>query len=458
VKPKTTLILAVVFLGLLALVLFVDKKGTGPAGGPEEKLVQLAAADVEKVSLKRGAETLTFKKNDKSEWTIVEPMETPADATEVSGFVDSFADLRIERVVEKDKADLKKYDIPSKEVALWLKGADKPVRILVGAENAVGQTFYAQKEGDPRVVLLPSLLKTPLEKKLYDFRRKDVFKFETKDIGTVRLAVKDVKWEARKTGSEWFLEAPLKALVRDSKLSALLDSLSNLRAKEFAAENKTPEELKKAGLDKPEAVVTLALPGSGQELVFSFHKAADKTFAMSSDSAKIVVPEADLFLELEKKAEEYRENKVAVFNSWEARKLEIRKGALALTLTKASNDKWYFDAAQKDEADASKVESFIRKVESLESTEFIDKPKTLAEFGLAAPQAEIRVFTKETGEKPVEKSCAVLVGTVYKDKKAVVKNGRFDYLFKVDGAFLDDLPKEAKDWKAPEPVKVPEKK
>jgi len=241
-------------------------------------------------------------------------------------------------------------------------------------------------------------------------------------------------------------------------MSTLLDSLSNLRAKEFAAEAKTPEELKKAGLDKPEGVVTLSFPGSGKELVFSFHKAVDKTFAVSSDSPKIVVPEADLFLELEKKAEDYRENKVAAFNSWEAYKVDIKKSGLTLTLTKASNDKWYFDAAQKDEADASKVESFVRKIESLESTEYIDKPKSLAEHGLTSPQAEIRILTREAGEKPVEKSCSVLVGTVDKDKKAVVKNGRFDYLFKVDGAFMDDLPKEAKDWKAPEPVKPPEKK
>jgi hypothetical protein len=457
VKPKTTLILAVVFLALLAVVLFVEKRGSGETG-PEEKLVQIAAADVEKVSLKRGPETVTVAKNAAGEWLVTEPLEAPADSTEVSSFIETFADLKIERVVEKEKADLQKYAIPSQEVSLWLKGADKPVRVLVGSENAIDQTFFGQREGDPRVVLLPGLIKERLEKKTFDFRRKDVFNFETKDIGAVKLVVKDVRWEARKTGAEWFLESPLKALAKDSKISTLLDSLSNLRAKEFAAEAKTPEELKKAGLDKPEAIVTLSFPGSGKELVFSFHKADDKTFAVSSDSPKIVVPEADLFLELEKKAEEYRENKVAAFNSWEAYKVDIKKSGLTLTLTKASNDKWYFDAAQKEEADATKVESFVRKVESLESTEYIDKPKSLAEHGLASPQTEIRIFTREAGEKPVEKSCTVLVGTVDKDKKAVVKNGRFDYLFKVDGAFMDDLPKEAKDWKAPEPVKADEKK
>ena len=70
------------------------------------------------------------------------------------------------------------------------------------------------------------------------------------------------------------------------------------------------------------------------------------------------------------------------------------------------------------------------------------------------------IWTKEAGEKPVEKTFTVLVGKEDKDKKqAVVKNARLEYLFKVEAGFLADFPKEAKDWKAPEPEKKePEKK
>jgi len=458
VKPKTTLILAVVFLALLAVVLFVDKKGAAPGGGPEEKLVQIASADVEKAALKGETETVTFRKNEKNEWLIAEPLEVPADSYAVSSLVDAFADLRIERVVEKENADLKKYGIPAREVSLWLKGQAQPVKILVGQENAIDKTFFAQKDGDPRVVLIPSSLKSSLEKKFFDFRRKDVFKFESADIGMIKLAAKDVRWEARKTEEEWFLESPLKALAKETKITSLLDSLSNLRAKEFAAEAKTGEELKKAGLDKPETSVSLSFPGTGKEVVFAFHKADDKTFVTASDSTKIIVPETDILGDLEKKADEYRENKVAAFNFWEASKVVIKKGGLALTVTKSTNDKWYFDAAQKEEADLTKVDAFVRKIEGLEATEYVDKPKSLAEFGLAPAQAEITITTKTAGDKPVEKSVTVLAGTADKDKKAMVKNIRLDYLFKVDGSFLDDFPKEAKDWKIPAPEPAPEKK
>jgi len=124
----------------------------------------VTSADVQKLTLKRPSETLTFKKDDKGEWMIVEPLEAKADSLEVGGLVDAFADLKIDRVVEKAGGDPKKYDIPQREVSLWVKGQDRPVHILLGPPNKIDATVYAQKEGDPRIVLLPSTLTTPLER------------------------------------------------------------------------------------------------------------------------------------------------------------------------------------------------------------------------------------------------------------------------------------------------------
>lgn len=453
-KAKTTLILAFVFLGLLAVVLFVDRKKPGDAAAPEGKLVELASENVERITFNNGTETVTLDKNGSGEWRIVGPIETPADTIEVSGFLNAFADLPIDRVVEKENADPKKYGIPSRDVTLKLKGTNRPIRILIGAENAVGRTFYAQKEGDPRVVLLPETLKSSLEKTLFDFRRKDDFRFETANITRIKLASGNILWEARKTGGEWFLESPVKALAGEAKIAALLDSLSGLRAAAFAAEAKNPEELKKTGLDRPEATVTLSVSGAEKDLVFFFRRSVDKTYVMNSESPRIIVPESDPLPELGKKPNEFRENRVAVFHSWEGVKLVIKKEGLSLALTKGPDGKWTFDTGPKDEADASKVESFIRRIEGLEASGYVDDPKSPGAYGLAAPRAEITIRIREEGEKPVEKALTILIGDVDKDDKAVVKNTRFDYLFKIDAAFLNDLPKDAGDWKAAPPEKT----
>ena len=46
------------------------------------------------------------------------------------------------------------------------------------------------------------------------------------------------------------------------------------------------------------------------------------------------------------------------------------------------------------------------------------------------------------------KEITVLIGSEDKEaKKVVVKNARFDYLFRMDSAFLEEFPKDIKDWK-----------
>ncbi|MDD8026905.1 MAG: DUF4340 domain-containing protein [Acidobacteriota bacterium] len=449
-KFKTTLILAVLFAGLLAVVLFVDKKPPATGAGSEPKLVAVAAADVEAVSLRRDSETLSLRKNDKSEWMIAEPIEAKADAVEAEGLVSALSDLRIERVVEASGGDPKTYDIPLREAVLKVKGLADPIRILIGAENKIDATLYAQKAGDPRIVLLSSSLKSSLDKKLIDLRQKDVFRFESKDVTAIRLRAKDSRWEARKTDGEWFFTSPLKALAKESQMSSLLESLAGLRAKEFAAEAKTPQEMKARGLDKPEYEVALSLPASSREVVFSFHKAEDKTFATTSESTKIVVPEADILFDLDRKPSDLRESKAAVFFSWQADRLSLKKGGSSLAVHKAGNEKWYFDQAEKEEADGSKVEAFLRKIEGLEAAEYVEAPKGLTEYGLDKPTAEIVIGTKDAASgRSIEKTVSLAVGRVDPEKKqAVLKNARFPWLIKADASFLDEFPKVQKDWAA----------
>jgi hypothetical protein len=126
-------------------------------------------------------------------------------------------------------------------------------------------------------------------------------------------------------------------------------------------------------------------------------------------------------------------------------------------LAKDKDDNWSFESPTKDPADKDKVQPFIRKFESLEASQFIDPPFNLKDYGLDSPQAEVKIWTKEKEDKAREIS--ILIGKQDKEaKKVVVKNARFDYLFRVDSAFLEEFPKELKDWKKPPEKKEEEKK
>jgi len=446
-KFKTTLIIFAIFIVLLALVYFFEIKDKGEEE-TELKLVDLSSDDVQKIIFKKEDETIAFKK-DEEDWLITEPLEAKADRYEVNRLADDFSELKIERVVEElsEDKDLEKYEIPKKEITLYFKEKEAPVKILIGMENPLDNTFFAKREDEKRIVLIPSSLNSLLEKNLYDFRMKDIFKFETDEVKNIKMQAKKTRWEAQKDEYEWFLKKPINALAESSKINDILNSLSNLKAKEFISEEKKEEETKKYGLDRPEYKISLALPVANQEVTFLLQKQEDVLYATTSLSNKIITVEDSILSDLEKEAEELREKEVADFYSWEANKLNIRKGDIDWTLTKDEDDNWHFESPIQEEANKSNIETFIRKIESLEAGEFIDPPLELKDYGLDKPQAEVKIWIK--GDEEKTKEVTVLIGSEDKEeKKVVIKNDRFDYLFRVDSAFLEEFPKKLEDWKA----------
>ncbi|MBE3124407.1 MAG: DUF4340 domain-containing protein [Acidobacteria bacterium] len=459
-KFKTTLVLLAVFTGLLAIVLLFDTRSENKIAAEEKAntLISLASGDIRKASLVRDGETLTFERNEAGPWRLTSPLQAAADDTEVGSFIDSLASLRIERVVEKEAKDLAAYEIPKMEVSLWVKGQDAPVRLLVGMENPLDKTLFAKREDDPRVVLLASTLKTTLDKKIFDFRQKDVFKFNVDDVKAVRVRAKSLAWQAQREEAGWSLKAPVAALAAKGKVESLLDSISGLRAKAFVTEAKTAEALKKFGLDKPEYEVVLSLPASNQEIVFSLHQEGEAFYATTSLSTKVIAFEGALLADLDRKVDGMRESKVADFYSWEADKVALKSDGLDLTAVKekvGEEEKWLLDPATREEADRTKVEDFIRKLEGLEAAAFIDDPGPLSAYGLDGG-TEVRIRTKDAQGKV--KETVLLIGKEDAEKKqVVVKTAELAYLFRVDSGFLQDFPKDRKDWKV-EPPKTEEGK
>jgi Domain of unknown function (DUF4340) len=463
VNFRKTVILLAVFVGLLAVVLYFDSRGQKKKAAEEKTntLIDLKAADVHKVSLVRGAETVTFEREGEGPWRLTSPLQAAADTYEAGNLVDALAALKIERVVEKEGKDPSAYEIPKMEADLWVKGKDAPVRLLVGMENPLDKSLFAKRADDPRIVLLASTLKSTLEKPVLDFREKSIFKFTAADVQKVKVRAKDIAWEADRDPAGWLLKTPVAALAEKTKIDSLLDSLSGLRATAFAAEEKTSAALKEFGLEKPDYEVALSLPATNQEIVFTLHKLGEKQYAASSLATKIIAFEGTVLADLDRKVDDLRDKKVSDLNAWDAKRVTVKRDGTEITAAKekaGEEEKWLLDPTAKVEADGTKVEDFIRKIADLEAAAFIDKPGPLADYGLA-PGTEVRVLTRDYQNK--EKETVLFIGREDAEKKqVVVKNAGLGYLFRVDSAFLKDLPKEKKDWQAaaPKPEEKTDKK
>ncbi len=413
-KFKTTFILLIVFLGLLAFIFLFDVKDVGKEASGD-KLVDLSSDDVESITFKTEEQTITFKKEGEDDWLISDPIEAKADKYEVDRIANDFSSLEIDRVVEEEPEDLEKYGIPQKEVSLKFKGNEVPVKVLVGMENPLDQKFFAKREDETRVVLIASTHKTLFEKKVFDFREKKIFQFETDDVKGITLHSGDIRWDAEKAEEEWFLKNPVDSLAEKSDITSLLSSLSDLKAKEFVSEEKNEEDMKKFMLDVPAHTVTLQMPLKNQEVTFLIQKSEDKLYATTSLSPKIVEVEDTILSKLEKDPLEMREKEVADFYAWEVNKVSLERGDLRFTVAEDEEEnKWHFESEENEEADKDKIEEFVRKIEALEAEEFIDPPLDLTEFGLEPPQAKVTIWIKEDEEKT--KEVTVLLGNTIEEK------------------------------------------
>ena len=444
-KFKTTLLLFGIFILLFAAVYFFEFRSQGEEN-ENDMLISFASEDVEKIIFKNDGQTIQFQRKEE-EWLITDPIETKADKYEVNMLADDFSNLRIERVVEEEPSDLKKYGIPQKEIELYTKGQDIPIKIQIGMQNPLDNTFFAKKAEEKRVVLIPSSLKSLLEKKVFDFRQKDIFKFESDQAKSIKLKAKGIQWEAEKEDEDWFLRKPVNALAQKNKINDILFALSNLKAKEFVSEEKKDEEIKNFELDKPDYEVAIDFPVENRQVTFFIHKKDEKVHATSSISPKILQVEDSILSDLEKEPGDLRDKEVADFFTWEVKILQIKKGETSLKLSKDDEENWHFEEPALQGADKEKIQSFLRKLEALESEEFMDPPLELADFGLDIPQAEIKIWAGEEEEAPEE--VTIQIGTEDKEsKKVFVRNKRFQYVFKVDSTFLEELPEQAIDWKS----------
>jgi hypothetical protein len=456
-KFRTTLILLVIFIVALGAVLLVENKSKAvkEKKEQEETLTDLKVSDIEKLQLTgSGQMTITVQKDEKGNWQITEPLRVEADSYEVNSLVETLANLRIEHLVDDQPANLDEYGFVQKEVKIWVKGQTEPVSILTGMDNPLDGTLYAKRADQTKVVLLPGYLKSSLDKNLFDLRRKEIIKFDPKEVESIELNSKDLVWKLTRKADNWFLTSPVEALAAASKVESILTDLSTLKAKNFLVEEKKPEDLKAFGLDRPDYLLKLILT-DGQELTLSLSKKEDKVQATSSLLSQIAEIDGQIMTDLTTQVSQLREKKIAQFNSWEVTELNIKKGDQSFSAVKEKSgekekqeENWYLisPSGQKELAEASKVEAFLRKLEYLEAVDFVDRPEASGKMGLDKPEYEIIIKVKTEDNK--EKSIQLLFGQKLEAKNQLaVRNSDFSYLFLIDSGSISGWPAGAEDFK-----------
>ena len=387
---RSFLILVVLALGLGAYIYFVEMK-RDPAASDEtkkDKVFAIESGKIEEVEVRAASGEVTTVRKNGDTWQITSPQTLEADTAEVGGVVSSMESVEVQRVIDENPASAKSFglDPPRLSVAVRVAGESALRRLQIGNRTPTGGDLYARVEGQPRVFLISSFLEDSLNKTTFNLREKSVLKFarEAVDTLTVETGAKPVTL-ARK-GNQWRLTAPLEAKADFTTVDGIVGRVFQARMKSIAAADGTAE-LKKYGLDKPQATVTVGAGSTRAALAIGSKAEGDDTAVYARDLSRPIVftIEAALLDDLKKPADDLRAKDIFEFRSFSATGIDLTLNGQAVTFAKekptgqdqaSALDVWKQTRPAAKDLDQAKATDLLTTLSNLRAEKFADKPAT----------------------------------------------------------------------------------
>lgn len=371
----STIALAVVLLGLVGYIYFVDSKK--PASGAAEtkaKAFTVEADQIEEIQIRPVSGEGSRAEKTNGTWQLVEPEKTDADQGQLSNAATSLASLEVNRVVDDNPSDLAQYGLnPAKlDVAFRLKGQKDVRHLLVGEKTAAGGDLYAKKADEKGVFLIASYLDGTFNRTPFDLRDKAVLKFDHDKADGLEIAHDGNTIQLAKTAGDWAMVKPYKARADFGATEAALTSLSSTQMQKIASPE--AKDLKMYGLDMPNLTATV-MSGSARAALTIGKIEGDSAYARDLSRPMVfTIPQATA-VDLQKGADMFRRKDMFDARSFNSSRVELHRGGETLTFehTKDKDGKDAWKNAAGTAVDTAKVEDMLTKLSNIRAQLFQDR-------------------------------------------------------------------------------------
>jgi len=300
------------------------------------------------------------------------------------------------RVVEENPTDVKEYglDAPSVEVTFKSNGSKPSGKLLIGKKTATGGSLYARKDGENRVVLIGEYNQATFNKSTFDLRDKAIVNFDRSKVDGVDVSLEKSGFELAKKDSEWTMVKPITARADTSAADGLVTSVESLQMKSIVGPSATPEELKRYGLDKPSAVVTLHAGSSRTAVAVGGPAGEDTVYAKDVSRTDVFTIQKTAADDLKKTADDYRRKEMFDMRAFTATHLEITRNGKTTAWDKVKGagenaaDTWKQVSPTAAEPDKDKFQAFVAALADIRAMSFVESK---AKTGLDAPAATVVV-------------------------------------------------------------------
>lgn len=395
---KSTIALFLVLVGLGAYIYFVSWKE--PEVSTENRVFAgLESADIqEMIVTSAGGEATTLRKEGET-WQIVAPITTPAAAAEVTAMTGALSQMDTVRVVDEQPTDVASYGLAPARVSVQFTSKDsKPSgRLLIGERSPTGAGMYAKREDQPRVFLIAEFQGGSFDKSTFDLRDKTVVNFDRGQVNALEVERGGQKMTFARKDNDWTMTAPVTAYADFGTVESVVQQIQNLQMRSVAAEQPTPEDLKKFGLERPAATVTLGL-GSARATLAVGGAATDATVYVRDLSKPVVVTvDNTLVEELKKEADDFRRRDLFEFRAFNATTVEVTRGGQKVVFERvkgadSAQDTWRRTSPTAGDVDRAKMDALLSGLADVRATAF--RPST-AGTGLDSPALTLVVKFEE---------------------------------------------------------------
>lgn len=229
-------------------------------------------------------------------------------------------------------------------------------------------------------------------------RERLIFQVRKDKITEVQVIGSKEKVVCQKINGKWIITTPpLNVEAGKYEIDAVLDSVSTYKYKEIIDEQ--PADLKKYGLDKPKFEISVKAKNEPKiitVLVGEYNPAKNNIYVKRADKPAVLLTE-QMFLGLERKAFDFRDLNMLIFNFEDINKLmwEVKGKRI---ISEKKKEQWWFTAPNQVKANNEKLKILATQIRIQKIQEFVSEnvqpqeKSKLAVYGLDNPQATISVW------------------------------------------------------------------
>src|SRR3990172_410091 len=180
---RTTIVIAVILLVLGGYAYFIEYKGGEKKKKQKKKqniLLEEKKKEVGELRLEGLDQPVKIVPASADQWRITSPLQVRADESTVSRILTQLEKLQYEEIIDQQPKDLAQYglDKPNLTIDVVMKKSNTGKTFKIDGKNPVGNLYYLQLKGDPRVYAVGSQVGDLVTTTIFDLRDKKMTDFE----------------------------------------------------------------------------------------------------------------------------------------------------------------------------------------------------------------------------------------------------------------------------------------